>query len=64
MQRRSPRSQSSRRHRRGLVAVEDLLSIAAVLGCFVIPVAIAARTAGTRIIAEMDRMHEQLVKQP
>ena len=46
------------------MAVEDLLSIAAVLGCFVIPVATAARTAGTRIIAEMDRMHEQLVKQP
>ena len=50
--------------RRGLVLVEDLLSIAAVLGCFVIPVAVAARTAGTRIVADMDQMHEQLVKQP
>jgi hypothetical protein len=41
--------------------VEELLSIAAVMGCFAVPVAVAARTAGSRIAGEMDRTHETLI---
>lgn len=58
------RSRRPRARRRGVVAVEDLLAIAAILGCFVVPVAIAARTVGTRLVGEMDRMHETLIQQP
>lgn len=54
----------SRAGRRGTIAVEELLSIAAVMGCFMVPVSIAARSAGTRIAAEMDRTHDTLMNEP
>jgi len=52
-----------RSRQRGLVAVEELLSLAAILGCFVVPIAIAARTVGTRLAGEMDRAHDALIEQ-
>jgi hypothetical protein len=52
---------TKRYRKRGAVAVEELLSIAAVMGCFAVPVAVAARTAGSRIAGEMDRTHETLI---
>jgi len=52
---------SKRYRKRGAVAVEELLSIAAVMGCFAVPVAVAARTAGHRLAGEMDRTHETLI---
>ncbi len=51
----------SKATKRGAVAVEELLSIAAVMGCFVVPVSMAARTAGTRIAGDMDRTHQTLI---
>ena len=44
------------------MAVEELLSIAAVMGCFVVPLSIAARSAGVRMAGEMDRTHETIMK--
>jgi hypothetical protein len=57
------RLRRSRGSRRGLVAVEELLSIAAIMGCFAVPVAVAARSVGPRLVSEMDRTHETLMKQ-
>lgn len=58
------RLRRSRGLRRGVVVAEELLSVAAILGCFVVPIAIAARTVGARLVGEIDRTHETLVKQP
>jgi organic hydroperoxide reductase OsmC/OhrA len=54
----------TRAKRRGTIAVEELLSIAAVMGCFMVPVSIAARSAGTRVANDMDRTHETLMQEP
>lgn len=54
----------SRASRRGTIAVEELLSIAAIMGCFIVPVAIAARTVGTRLVGETDRTHRTLMTEP
>ena len=46
-----------------MVAVEELFSLAALLGCFVVPIAIAARSVGTRLAGEMDQSHETVIRQ-
>ena len=58
----SSRIRSTRR-KRGAAVLEDVLAIAAVMGCFVVPIAVAARTAGVRLAGEMNHAHHVLLHQ-
>jgi hypothetical protein len=46
-----------------MAAVEELLTVAAIMGCFVVPISYAARSAGSRLVDEMDRTHDALMDQ-
>jgi hypothetical protein len=54
----------ARRSRRGFTPLEELLVVAAVLGCFVYPLSIAARALGAQLAGEMDSAHRALLTQP
>jgi hypothetical protein len=46
-----------------MTVVEELLAIAAMLACFVYPVAMAARSAGAHIAADTEAAHETMLHQ-
>jgi hypothetical protein len=52
-----------RRHTRGFTPLEELLTVAAVLGCFVYPMSLAARAVGGLLASEMDSAHRTLLTQ-
>ncbi|WP_394822986.1 hypothetical protein [Pendulispora albinea] len=47
----------------GFTPLEQVLSIAALLGCFVYPLSLAARAAGQRIAGQMDSAQKTLLEQ-
>jgi hypothetical protein len=55
----------SKRRRRsgGLTAIEELLAIAAVAGCFIYPLSIAATGSGRQIAAQVEQAHEAILRQ-
>ncbi|WP_394836798.1 hypothetical protein LVJ94_07805 [Pendulispora rubella] len=52
-----------RRRAAGFTPLEQVLSIAALLGCFVYPMSLAARAAGQRLAGQMDTAHKTLLTQ-
>ncbi len=48
---------------RGFSAIEELLTAAALLGCFVYPLSLAARSVGARLAGEMDLAHATILAQ-
>ena len=44
-------------------AVETILAVAAVMGCFVYPLSLAMRSTGARIAADSDRSHSAILDQ-
>jgi hypothetical protein len=60
---RTMRKEKRRHTRRGLSTVETVLTVAAVMGCFVYPLSQAMRTVGARIAADSERSHGALLEQ-
>jgi len=58
-----PGTRRSRAGQRAFSAVEELLVAAALLGCFVYPLALASRAAGARLARDTDRAHATLLQQ-
>jgi hypothetical protein len=54
---------ASRRASRGFSTVEEVLIIAAIMGCFVYPMSLAARTTGQQIAGQMESAHKTLLTQ-
>jgi hypothetical protein len=54
---------ASMRRQRGFGAVEEVLIIAALMGCFVYPMSQAARSTGQQIAAQMESAHQTLLTQ-
>jgi len=55
--------ESSRRRQRGFTTVEEVLIIAALFGCFVYPMSLAARSTGQQIAVQMESAHKTLLTQ-
>lgn len=53
----------ARRRSRGSSVLEEILIVAAVLGCFVYPMSLAARAVGSRMAQSMDGAHRTLLTQ-
>lgn len=53
----------SRGRSRGLSAVETVLAVCAIMGCFVYPLSLAMRSAGKRVAQESERGHEVMLQQ-
>jgi hypothetical protein len=53
----------SMRRVRGFGAVEEVLIVAALMGCFVYPMSQAARSTGQQIAAQMESAHTTLLTQ-
>jgi hypothetical protein len=62
-----PRGKGSRhttqRRQRGFTTVEEVLIVAALFGCFVYPMSLAARSTGQQIAGQMESAHQTLLTQ-
>jgi len=61
--RQEQRNRRSKRRERGNT-LEEVLSIAALLACFVYPLSLAARAAGNHLAQETESAHQTLLTQP
>ncbi len=46
-----------------MTAVETLLTVAAIMACFVYPLSLAMRSVGARFVADSDRSHAAILEQ-
>jgi len=54
---------ASKRRQRGFTVTEELLIVAAFMGCFVYPLSQAARSTGQKMAAQMESAHQTLLTQ-
>jgi hypothetical protein len=54
---------ASKRRSRGFTVTEELLIVAAFMGCFVYPLSKAARSTGQTMAAQMESAHQTLLTQ-
>jgi len=52
-----------RGRQRGFTPVEEILIMAALLGCFVYPMSLAARSTGQQMAVQMESAHKTLLTQ-
>jgi len=60
---RSGRRARNRARAAGFTPLEEVLSIAALLGCFVYPLSLAARSTGGQMAEDMDTVQKTLLTQ-
>ena len=52
-----------RRRSAGVTAIEEILMIAAIAGCFIYPLSRAAMSSGNSIAQHVENAHEAILKQ-